>query len=71
MMVHFQTRLHAIVAVELEEGEALRLAGFFMRAVPDGGRGDFGEVCTDGGGGGCEGEVAFLAGGEVRLGLWG
>lgn len=61
MVVELQTRLHAIVAAELEEGEAFRRARLFVRAVADGGGRDFGEVSADGVRGGREGEVAFAA----------
>jgi len=62
MVEELQTRLHAVVAAELEEGEAFGFARLLVRAVADGGRGDFGEVRADAGGAGCVGEVAFAWG---------
>jgi len=59
VVVQLQTRLHAIVAGKLEEGEAFGFARFLVRAVADGCRGDFGEVRADGVRGGCEGEVPW------------
>lgn len=61
-MEELQTRLHAVVAAELEEREAFRFARRLVRAVADGGRGDFGEVRADAGCAGCVGEVAFAGG---------
>ncbi len=57
-MINPQTRLHTIIALELEEREPLTAPRRLVRRVPHREGQQFGEVRLDCGGGGAVGEVA-------------